>query len=430
MSKDQLRVLIVGASIAGPATAYWFAKGGARVTVIERFPQMRTNGQNIDIRTVGVTVMRKMPGMEAAVRAKAVPLSGISFVNTHGRPFATIRATGNPDQQSLVSEFEILRGDLSQILFDMTSRDKNITYIFGEQVASIQQQSVLEDGPVTVTFTNGLLPTQDFDLIVAADGAASRTRALGLACRVREHMNPVNIWAAYFSIPHNLLPSNSKLGQAHNAPGGRFIALGPHSTPDTTQVTMMRTYPRHDTASMLPFREAQKRGDDTLKSFVADQFRGAGWKCDDIITAMMDDAQDFYASEIVQVKTPHLYNGRVVLVGDAGYAAGPTGGGTSLALTGAYVLAGEVCCRHKGDLGGALKGYEAVMRPVVGELQKIPWGLQEVMAPQTGWGLRVRNGVLWVVCCWAGVLGVVQRWFARAFGEREEGGLPEYEWVA
>ena len=90
----------MGASVAGPTAAYWFAKAGADVTIIERFPQLRTNGQNIDIRTAGVTVMRKIPGMEAAVRAKRTPMEGLSFVYDNGRPFATMKATGDPNQQS------------------------------------------------------------------------------------------------------------------------------------------------------------------------------------------------------------------------------------------------------------------------------------------------------------------------------------------
>lgn len=69
---SNLKVLVVGASIAGPTAAYWLAKAGADVTVIERFPSLRTSGQNIDIRSCGVTVMRKMAGMEEAVRAAVV----------------------------------------------------------------------------------------------------------------------------------------------------------------------------------------------------------------------------------------------------------------------------------------------------------------------------------------------------------------------
>lgn len=108
---SRLNVLVVGASIAGPTAAYWFARAGASVTVIERFPSLRTSGQAVDIRTVGVEVMRKMPGMEAAVRAKTTTLEGMSFVRDDGRPYGVIKATGDPEQQSIVSEFEIFRGE-------------------------------------------------------------------------------------------------------------------------------------------------------------------------------------------------------------------------------------------------------------------------------------------------------------------------------
>lgn len=296
---SQLKVLVLGASIAGPTAAYWLAKAGANVIVIERFPKLRTNGQSIDIRTTGVTVMRKMPGMEAAVRAKTTQIEGISFVRDNGRPYGTIKATGNPDQQSLVSEYEIFRGDLARILFDMTKDNENIEYVFGEQVASVRQQNEKEDGPVTVEFVNGLLPTAEYDLVVACDGATSRTRAIGLGCGVRDHIKPTNCWAAYFSIEEDLL-RGSKIGQASTATGGRFIAVGPDPS-GVNRVYLMGIQPRGGRDAMPPFREAMKQGDDALKQFVAKHYKGAGWKIDEILKGMMK-TDDFYASEIVQVR--------------------------------------------------------------------------------------------------------------------------------
>ena len=262
---SNLNVLVVGASIAGPTVAYWFAKAGAKITVIERFPKMRTNGQNIDIRTAGVTVMRKMPGMEAAVRGKTTEMEGISFVRDNGRPFGTIRATGNPDQQSLVSEYEIFRGDLAQILFDLTKDNQNIKYVFGEQLASMQQKGK-DDGPITVEFANGL-PTSEYDLVVACDGATSRTRAMGLGCGVREYIQPTNCWAAYFSIKQDLL-KGSKTAQGYSAIGGRFFGVGPDPS-GVNRVTLMGINSRDSRDATLPFREAMKQGDDALKQFVA-----------------------------------------------------------------------------------------------------------------------------------------------------------------
>ncbi|KAL2058861.1 hypothetical protein ABVK25_000153 [Lepraria finkii] len=420
---SKLKVLVVGASIAGPTAAYWFAKAGASVTIIERFPKMRTNGQNIDIRTAGVTVMRKMPGMEAAVRAKTTQMEGISIVRDNGRPYGTIKATGNPDQQSLVSEYEIFRGDLAQILFDLTKDNENIKYVFGEQVASMQQKEK-DDGPITVEFANGLL-TSEYDLVVACDGATSRTRAIGLGCGVRDHIKPTNCWAASFSIKQDLL-EGSKMAQSYSATGGRFSAIGPDPS-GVNRVGLMGIHPRDDGDATLPFREAMKQGDDALKQFVAQHYKGAGWKIDEVVKGMME-AGDFYANEIVQVKTLSLYKGCFVLVGDAGYAPSFTGTGTTLAMAGAYVLAGEVG-RHKGNLAAGLRGYEEQMRPIIDDLQKIPPLIPTIFAPQTAWGIWLRNNIFAFIA-WTRILEFAQKFFAGSFASTDKYGLPDYEWVA
>lgn len=424
---SDLNILIVGASVAGPTTAYWLAKAGAKVTIIERFPSLRTGGQNVDIRNAGVSVMRKMKGMEEAVRAKTTGMEGISFVGDDGRPFATMTATGDPNQQSLVSEYEIFRGDLAKILFDMTKDDERINYVFGEQVASMQQ--VEEDGPMIVEFANGH-PTTQYDLVVACDGATSRTRAMGLGCGVRDHIRSLECWSAYFSVDEDLL-GGSKTGKLWTTTGGRFFGLGPDPS-GVTRVIAQKIHPRGSKDAALPFREASKKGTDALKTYIAGEFSGAGWKTDEILRGMMESS-DFYASEIVQVKVPSLYKGRFVLVGDAGYAPGPTGTGTSLAMAGAYVLAGEISM-HKLDIEAGLRGYEERMRPIIDDLQKIPPGIPWIMAPQTAWGIWIRNTILTVICwgmafsglfAWAGGLFSL---FSSSFGS-DKFGLPDYEWA-
>lgn len=416
-----LRVLVVGASIAGPNAAYWLAKAGAKVTVIERFPSLRTGGQAIDIRSSGVAVMRKIAGMEALVRAKSTGEEGVCFVREDGRPYGTIRSSGDPDQQSLISEYEIYRGDLSKILYDQTSRDTNLSYIFDETVALVRRGK-FEDGPVTVEFVNRT-PTQDFDLVVACDGATSRTRAMGFECGVRDHITPSGQWAAYFSMPKDLL-RGSKIGHGFSAPGGRCLSLG--SDPAGGSRAMFMSINRPDSDVVKDFREAANGADDALKDFVARHFDSVGWKGEEVLEELKA-AKDFYASEIVQVKMPTLSRGRFVLVGDAGYAAGPTGGGTSLALTGGYMLAGELC-KHAGDLGAALGEYEERMRPLVTEFQKIPPFVGTIMAPQTAWGIWLRNHIFAVVA-WSGIAGFLQKYLGAAFADTKEYALPEYEWI-
>ena len=102
----------------------------------------------------------------------------------------------------------------------------------------------------------------------------------------------------------------------------------------------MGIHPRDDGDATLPIREAMKQGDDALKQFVAQHYKGAGWKTDEVVKGMME-AGDFYANEIVQVKTLSLYKGCFVLVGDAGYAPSFTGTGTTLAMAGALCVGGR-----------------------------------------------------------------------------------------
>jgi 2-polyprenyl-6-methoxyphenol hydroxylase-like FAD-dependent oxidoreductase len=417
-----LKVLVVGASIAGPTTAYWLAKAGAKVTIIERFPHLRTGGQAVDIRTAGVSVMRKMPGMEARVRAKSTREEGVCFVREDGRPYGTIRATGNSDRQSLVSEYEIFRGDLAKVLFDLTKDNENITYVFGEQIASMQQ-SKADDGPVTVKFAHGSRAST-YDLVVGCDGATSKTRAMGFGCGVRDHIVPTNCWAAYFSIKPDLL-HGSTISQGYSAPGGRFISVT--SDPSGhSRLMLMSIHPRNQPNATLPFRRASKQGAAALKNYIAQHYRNAGWITASAMQEMLHSARDFYAAEVVQVKPPRLHSARTVLVGDAGYASGPAGSGTSLAFAGAYLLAGELC-RHGGDVAAGLRGYEQRMRPIVTELQKIPPLVPAILAPQTVWGIGVRNWAFAVVA-WTGVAEAVQTWFGGAFAATERFPLPEYEW--
>lgn len=423
---SQFRALVVGGSIAGPTAAYWLARAGASVTIIERFPELRRGGQNVDIRTTGVTVMRRMEGMEPAVRATLHELEGLSFVTGDGRPLATMRTTGDPDSQFLLSEYEILRGDLSHVLYDLTKDDERIRYVFGEQVQSIKQSSS-GDSPVTVEFMYGT-PSTEFDLVVACDGATSRTRAIGFDCDVFDHVERLNTWFAWFTIKDKTYgpPAHA---QGFSAPGGRSAIIGPDSVKEHkgTKATLVRNVPLGAVEATAEMREAAKNGTKSLKAYLDQHYRGMGWITDALLDDMME-SDDFYASEAVQVKLPKLYKGRFVVVGDAGYAPGPTGTGTSLAMTGAYILAGELAS-HKGDLAAGLASYESEMRPMIREMQVVPPGGLSILAPQTARGIWFRN-MMFRVVCWAMKFKGIFSWLASkysvAFG-KDEAKLTNYK---
>lgn len=196
---------------------------------------------------------------------------------------------------------------------------------------------------------------------------------------------------------------------------------------------LMGIYPRSDTDAMIPFRNAAKQGEGALKAYIASCFDGVGWKTGEILNGLMI-SDDFYASEIMQVRAPSIHKGRLALVGDAGYAPGFTGTGTSLAIAGAYILAGEIG-KCKGDVKAGLRGYEERMRPIIKDLQKVPPGLPGLLAPQTAWGVYLRNLVFRAVAALMAFKGIFAwagkglAFFASAFGD-DKFGIPDYECLA
>ncbi|WWC96442.1 hypothetical protein V866_003310 [Kwoniella sp. B9012] len=449
MSLSNLKVLVCGASIAGPTTAYWLARAGASVTVIERFPQLRTAGHNVDIRHLGLKVMHQMKGMEEQVLKKKLDLRGISLVNpTNGGTFGVLggnndnkeKKNNNNDGQSLLSEYEIYRGDLSEIIVDLSINLPNpkipINYVFGEEISSITPTSTGHngdcDGQVEVGFTNGQLPTETYDLVVDCGGSMSRTRGIGMGSNLspKDHLNPVNSWTANFSIPKGPDDNtNTNIALAHSAPGGRVIFL------DNTQKERTKVVATKQTTSskeLEDFRQSLKAGESQLKRYVHDIFEGSGWRTEEILRGMMNSrSNDFYAGEWVQVKLPRLYSskGNFVLVGDAGYAPGPTGAGTSLALTGGYILAGELMSAQKEGKGtrAGLEAYNDRMRPIIDDLQKLPPFIKTAMAPQTAWGIWIRNRMFSFIVR-SRVLEVMGKYVAPAFESGEKYKLPQYEW--
>ena len=122
--------------------------------------------------------------------------------------------------------------------------------------------------------------------------------------------------------------------------------------------------PSHDPAlckAGLAFRSEpvayDRRNTDEQRALLTTTFRGRGLAVRRVARGG-GEADDFYFDAFAQVHMPTISQGRVTLVGDAGYCASPLSGmGTSLALVGAYVLAGELgparCPRCEQDPGGA-----------------------------------------------------------------------------
>jgi 2-polyprenyl-6-methoxyphenol hydroxylase-like FAD-dependent oxidoreductase len=108
----------------------------------------------------------------------------------------------------------------------------------------------------------------------------------------------------------------------------------------------------------------------------------------------MQDASDFYFDDVSQIRMDRWSNGRVALVGDA--ACGPTlitGQGTSMALVGAYVLAGELASAG-GDFTTAFARYDQVCRSYMEQNQQIALKAPEVQMPDSWEAIDRQNEML------------------------------------
>ncbi|MFD3343485.1 FAD-dependent monooxygenase [Streptomyces anthocyanicus] len=345
-----LRVLVAGGGIAGHALAYWLARGGHRVTVRERYPDLRATGAQIDLRGQGVEAVRRM-GLLDTVRGRLVDEAGVAFLDARGRPRATLMAnTSGRGRQSLTSEYEIMRGDLVRILHEATGND--VEYVYGTSVDGFDQ----DEHEVVAHCSDG--SSETYDLLVAADGQGSRLRRAILPDGTDPYWR-VGIHMAYWFVPR--IASDSNVRDTCMVPGGRQIMRRSHN-PTETQVYFVL---REDSAqaSAIHREPVEKQ-----QEFWASRFRDAGWQTERFVEGMRT-SPFFYSQEIVQVRTGTWSRGRVVLAGDAAHCASPYSGmGTSGGLVGAHVLAGEIN-RRPDDLPTALAHYDTTLRPFTDEIQ-------------------------------------------------------------
>jgi 2-polyprenyl-6-methoxyphenol hydroxylase-like FAD-dependent oxidoreductase len=96
----------------------------------------------------------------------------------------------------------------------------------------------------------------------------------------------------------------------------------------------------------------------------------------------LDNADDFYLDSISQVRMDTWTKGRVTLVGDAAYSPGPAvGGGTSLAVLGAYALAAELAAAR--DVAAGLAASEDAIRSAVQASRNIGPTVLKMMIPES-----------------------------------------------
>lgn len=361
MPKQPQRVLISGASVAGPTAAYWLCRQGFAVTVVERMPlaRVKTSGHAVDLFGPAMDVA-EWTGVLPAVLQARTETEVISFQRHTGRGV-------DVNLSELVAgisgrHVEVMRGELAATLYEAARND--VRYLFEDSIRTIEQEP---DG-VAVTFDHA--PAERFDLVIGADGLHSNVRrlAFGPEGAFRRFLGG---YLAIFAMP-NYAGLDRRM-VVYNAPG-RLAASYPVRQSATARGGFLF---RRDEELDLDHRDVEGQ-----KLLLHQVYGGDPWEVPRLLTEM-DAAEDFYFDSISQVVMDSWSTGRVTLVGDAGYSPGPAvGGGTSVAMVGAYVLAQELA--HAGrDHEAGLRAYENRMRQLAHRARSIGPATMTTLIPRT-----------------------------------------------
>ncbi|MFD0698841.1 FAD-dependent monooxygenase [Paenibacillus sp. GCM10027628] len=388
--KQMKRILISGASIAGPALAYWLHRYGFEVTIVERSPALRRGGYGVDIRGAAISVLERM-GILDQVRAADTHITGVYFVDRIGKIEGRVSEAGMGNQQGL--DIEIMRDDLNTILYNLTK--DTVNYIWGDSITAIHET----EAGVEVQFVHGT--PQTFDLVIGADGLHSNVRNLIFGDE-DQFKRSLGCYISIFSTDNYLNLDHSQ--QFYTIPGK---TVGMYSARDNTEAKGMFIF---KSKSLIYDRHQPE----TQKKLVADVFGSqTGWETQRLLHAMKE-ANDFYFDEICQIHMPTWSRGRVALVGDAAYGPSPLSGqGTSLALIGAYVLAGELKAAQ-GQYTTALAAYEQEMRTFVEKNQKVGLYAAESMIESSNFKISLRNWMLRVPFVMNTMFKMVMKMIAKA----------------
>lgn len=365
-----MRVLIVGAGIAGPTLAYWLVRHGFAVSLVERAPELRRGGYVIDFGGLGYDVAAKMDDLVPRLRESGYLLREVRYVDSKGRRVAGtsvdsfLRVTGG-------RYITIARADLAAQIFGLI--EGRVETIFGDTVAAIEETPA----DVRVTFASGT--ARDFDLVVGSDGVHSEVRRIAFGPQERFERY-LGICAAAYTLT-GYAPRDELVYVLYSEIGRQAARFALRD--DRTLV-------------LLTFRDPQgapPAGREEQNARLRRAFSNAGWECATLL-APLDRVADLYFDRVSQIRFAAgepWHRGRVVLLGDAASCVSLLAGeGSSLAMAAAYILAGELA-GARGAVPAALCAYEERFRRFVESKQRTALRFASSFAPTSRFSMLARN---------------------------------------
>lgn len=361
-------ILIVGAGIAGPTLAYWLNRYGFMPTLLERSPTPRTGGYMLDFWGTGFTVAERM-GLLPALRASSYRIQSVRYVN------AAAQRVGGFEWRAFEKAlgerfFSILRYDLARQVYAAAAAQAEV--IAGQSIASLEQDA----SGVQVSFSGGA--QRRYDLVIGADGLHSEVRRLVFGPQTQFER----------ALGYRVVAFTAD-GYAHRDEGIYLC----HNTPGR----MLARYTLRDNRSgfLLAYVDTDNPTDAepseaTVRAAVTALYADDGWESAQALKAM-NESRDFYCDAVSQIQLPEWSKGRVALLGDACFCPSLLAGeGSSMAMAGAYILAGELQ-RAGGDYATAFAAYQKRFKPFADDKQRATRSIGSFMVPRSAFGLWFRN---------------------------------------
>jgi 2-polyprenyl-6-methoxyphenol hydroxylase-like FAD-dependent oxidoreductase len=263
------------------------------------------------------------------------------------------------------------RSDLSKLIYDRISGSCEI--ILGDSITSLREV----DDKVHVEFEHA--GERRFDLVIGADGLHSQVRKLVFGAQDRYEKDLGYRVAAFETGGYR--PRNELAYIVHSAPGRQVGRFALHN--DRTLFLFI-----FDAAD-----EPKAHGVAAQKAILRKAFERDGWELPGILAAL-DACNDLYFDRVSQIRMDAWSRGRIALVGDAAFCVSLLAGqGSALAMTAAYVLAGELATsQHRPQ--EAFERYEDRFRAFIHAKQQAAERFAAAFVPRTRLGIFFRNQVL------------------------------------